>query len=236
VLLEATRLHKRFGGVQALKSVSFGITRGEFLGLIGPNGSGKTTMVNCLTGFVRIDEGEIRLEGRRIDRLSAFEIARLGLGRSFQVCKIFRRLTVLENLQIPGLSRHGSAHDQVTRRAGELLDLLGLSRHAADRAGELSGGQQRLAEFAMLLMLDPSLILLDEPFAGVHPDLKQALHGILARLNADGRTILMVSHDMSSVFQLCGRILVLDKGEIVADGPPAAVRDDPNLAAAYLGV
>jgi ABC-type branched-subunit amino acid transport system ATPase component len=235
VLLEVSRVHKRFGGVQALGSVTFGMASGEFLGLIGPNGSGKTTLVNCLTGFVRIDGGEIRLDGRRIDGSTAFQIARLGLGRSFQVCKVFRRLTLLENLQIPGLSRRGSTHPEVTRRARELLDSLGLGRHAADRVANLSGGQQRLAEFGMLLMLEPRLILLDEPFAGVHVELKQALHGVLARLNASGCTILMVSHDMGSVFQLCRRILVLDKGAIVADGPPAAVRDDPNLAAAYLG-
>jgi ABC-type branched-subunit amino acid transport system ATPase component len=235
VLLEVARLRKRFGGVQALNGVSFDVLQGEFLGLIGPNGSGKTTLVNCLTGFVRSDHGEIRLEGQRIDRLSASQIARLGLGRSFQVCKVFRRLTVLENLQIPGLTRPVSAHGPVTRRAREVLAALDLTRHEMDRAGELSGGQQRLVEFGMLLMLDPRLILLDEPFAGVHVDLKRALHEILTRLNAGGRTILMVSHDMSSVFQLCSRLIVLDKGEIVADGAPATVRDDPKLAAAYLG-
>jgi ABC-type branched-subunit amino acid transport system ATPase component len=218
-----------------LRGISLTIADGEFVGLIGPNGSGKTTLINCLTGFVPVDRGHIWLKRQRVDGLSAFELARRGIGRTFQICKVFRRLTVLENLEIPGLSRSGSVRDEVTSRARDLLVSLGLDRHASARGSELSGGQQKLLEFGMVMMLEPQVILLDEPFAGVHVELKQVLHGILGRLNSAGRTILMVSHDMSSVFQLSRRLVVLDKGEIVADGSPAVVREDPSLAAAYLG-
>jgi ABC-type branched-subunit amino acid transport system ATPase component len=235
VLLEASEIKKAFGGVQALQGVNLTIRSGEFLGLIGPNGSGKTTLINCLTAFLRADSGEIRFENRRIDHLSTYEVARQGIGRTFQICKVFRRLTVLENLMIPGLTRPGSLHADVSQEARLVLDRVGLAHHAGSRAGQLSGGQHKLVEFAMILMLNPRLILLDEPFAGVHPDLKLALHNVLLQLNEEGRTILMVSHDMGSVFQLCQRIVVLDKGEVVADGSPSAVRDDPRLARAYLG-
>lgn len=235
MLLEASGVKKSFGGIQALQGVSLTIRAGEFLGLIGPNGSGKTTLINCLTAFVRVDGGEIRFEGRRVDRLSPFEVAHLGIGRTFQVCKVFRRLTVLENLMIPGLTRTGNAPGDVGQRARAILDRLSLGQQAKTRAGLLSGGQQKLVEFGMILVLDPRLILLDEPFAGIHPDLKETLHGLLVRLHEEGRTILLVSHDMGSVFQLCERVVVLDKGEVVADGSPAAVRENPRLSTVYLG-
>src|SRR5262249_50721404 len=161
MLLEVAGVHKAFGGVEALRGVSLAIPDGDFVGLIGPNGSGKTTLINCLTGFVRVDRGRIRLDEQRVDDLSAFELARRGIGRTFQICKVFRRLTVLENLEIPGLSRRGSVREEVTSRARRQLASLNLDRHASARAAELSGGQQKLVEFGMVMMLDPRVILLD---------------------------------------------------------------------------
>lgn len=235
MLLETRNLWKTFGGVDALAGVSLGITEGEFIGLIGPNGSGKTTLVNCLTVFFRPDRGQILLRGRRIDRFSPYAVARQGIGRTFQICKVFRRLTVLQNLVVPALVAPGRSFADAVRKADDLLALLRLASLRDARGLVLSGGQQKLLELGMLLMLDPQVILLDEPFAGVHPELKQTLHDLLLRLHVEGRTILLVSHDMGSVFQLCTRVLVLNKGRLVADGPPHAVREDPALSAAYLG-
>jgi ABC-type branched-subunit amino acid transport system ATPase component len=234
-LLEAFGIVKTFGGVQALRRVSLVVPTGQFLGLIGPNGSGKTTLINCLTAFTPVDAGEIRFAGDRVDRLSAFRVSRLGIGRTFQICKVFRRLTVLQNLMVAGLTRRGSTGEAVGKRANVVLRRVGLEHQASLRAGHLSGGQQKLLECATVLMLDPKLVLLDEPFAGVHPELKQALVDLLLELHGEGRTILLVSHDMSSVFRLCQRVVVLDKGEIVVDGPPSAVRGEPRLSVAYRG-
>ncbi|HEY8368079.1 MAG TPA: ATP-binding cassette domain-containing protein, partial [Thermodesulfobacteriota bacterium] len=163
---------KRFGGVVALNGVSLTVASGELVGLIGPNGSGKTTLLNVISGFYAPDQGTIRYRGRTIARHEPAEIARSGVARSFQVTKVFRRLTVLENMLVPGLLGWSVTPRAATGRAMRILADLRLERLAQQRASQLSGGQARLLEFGRLMMLEPTLVLLDEPFAGVHPELK----------------------------------------------------------------
>jgi ABC-type branched-subunit amino acid transport system ATPase component len=230
-VLEVHEVSKRFGGVAAVDRVSFTLEAGRIYGLIGPNGSGKTTLFNCITGLERLDGGQLRFRGERIDGLPAHRIARRGIGRTFQVIRVFPELTALENLLV--VTRRRWAEDQAHAR--ELLRFVRLESLAAEYAGNLSYGQQKLVEFARMLMTDPALILLDEPAAGVNRTLLNDLLEAVGRLRAEGKTVLLVEHDMKVVMGLCETVVVLDHGEKIAEGPPGVIQADERVIEAYFG-
>lgn len=235
VQLSTEDVVKRFGGLVALDHVSFEIDAGELVGLIGPNGSGKTTFLNVLSGFYRPEQGEVRFEGRSIKGREPFELAGDGIARSFQVTKIFRRLNVRENLLVPGLVDWSATPNNARRKAMSILERLNLHHLAEERAANLSGGQAKLLEFGRIMMLNPKLVLLDEPFGGVHPTLKRFMHDTIRDWNEAGTSIILISHDMGSIFDLCRRIVALRSGRIIANGPAETVRNDPAVIEAYLG-
>jgi branched-chain amino acid transport system ATP-binding protein len=229
--LEVRDVTKRFGGVIAVHRVSLRLERGRVYGLIGPNGSGKTTLFNCITGMERADAGTVRLHGQRIDGLKPSRIARRGVGRTFQVIRVFPELTALENLLVV---TEGS-RIEAERRARELLRFVKLEDLASEYAGNLSYGQQKLVEFVRMLARDPSLILLDEPAAGVNRTLLNDLLEAVGRLREQGKTVLLVEHDMKVVMGLCETLFVLDHGEKIAEGPPGLIQADERVIEAYFG-
>lgn len=234
--VEIRNLVKRFGGIVALNRVSLRISGDQIVGLIGPNGSGKTTLINILGGIHKPTSGDILFNGKNISHLKPNEIVRRGLGRTFQVTRAFRRMTVMENMLVPALAvdpaRGRKAWEQ---RAREVLDFLTLDHLRNDYARSLSGGQQKLLELGQLLMTDPQLLLLDEPFAGVHPRLMEKIFEYITTIHAQGKAFLIVSHDMDSIFTLSQRLIVLSYGDLLADGPPQVVKYDEAVIEAYLG-
>jgi branched-chain amino acid transport system permease protein len=241
VLLEVRGLSKRFGGVRAVDDLSFAVREGTITALIGPNGSGKTTAFNLVDGMMRANKGEVWLDGRRIDRCDAWERAHLGLGRTFQITRLFREMTVLENVVAPlrRFSWRQLAADAVAgheaARARELLEFVGMEPFADRPARELSFGQQKLVELAQVLMLDPKLILLDEPAGGINPTLIERLVERIRELNARGTTFLIVEHNMPLVADLCDPVIVLARGTKIAEGPASEIQRDPAVLDAYLG-
>jgi branched-chain amino acid transport system ATP-binding protein len=199
--------------------------------LIGPNGSGKTTLFNCITGLERLDAGHIVLDGQRVEGLKPYRIAQRGVGRTFQVIRVFPELTALENLLVVTSGPYEAAQ----ARARELLAFVKLERLADEYAGNLSYGQQKLVEFVRMLMRDPSLILLDEPAAGVNRTLLNDLLDAVRRLRDQGKTVLLVEHDMKVVMGLCETVFVLDHGEKIAEGPPGVIQADERVIEAYFG-
>jgi ABC-type branched-subunit amino acid transport system ATPase component len=230
-VLAVEGVRKSFGGVAAVNGVSFTLQAGRIYGLIGPNGSGKTTLFNCITGLERLDAGRVTLKGERIDPLRPYQIANRGVGRTFQVIRVFPELTALENLLVVTRGPRAEAE----RRGRELLAFVKLERLAGEYAGNLSYGQQKLVEFVRVLMTDPALILLDEPAAGVNRTLLNDLLAAVGRLRDQGRTILLVEHDMKVVMGLCETVFVLDHGEKIAEGPPGLIQADERVIEAYFG-
>jgi neutral amino acid transport system ATP-binding protein len=242
-LLEIEDVHKAFGGLQALSGASLGVEEGAIAGLIGPNGSGKTTLFNVVTGYERPDRGVVRLRGKPITGLSPDRVFARGLGRTFQLSRIFGRLTVLENMLVAtqrrqtwlrGVLRHaGSAGERA--RALELLEFVGIAELAALPAGNLSYGQRKLLELAYVLVADPDVLLLDEPAGGVNPTLVNQIADRIRELNRAGKTFLVVEHDLGFVMDLCVTVTVLDQGQSLCTGTPEEVRRDPAVLDAYLG-
>ncbi len=229
--LAVEEIRKSFGGVTAVNNVSLTLAPGKIYGLIGPNGSGKTTLFNCITGMERPDGGRVLLNGHRVDGLKPYRIANMGVGRTFQVIRVFPELTALENLLV--VTR--GPREEAERRALELLRFVKIERLRDEFAGNLSYGQQKLVEFIRMLMTDPSLLLLDEPAAGVNRTLLNDLLDAVRRLRDEGKTILLVEHDMKVVMGLCERVFVLDHGEKIAEGPPGVIQSDERVIEAYFG-
>ena len=240
-LLEVTDLSKRFGGVVAVDRCSLSVAGGSITALIGPNGSGKTTVFDLVTGFLRPDAGRVEFESRPITGLSPDEVHRRGIGRTFQLARVFPRLSVLENVLVPvrraGLRGllSGARTSGEAERAREMLAFLGLSRLSAEPAGRLSYGQRKLLELGTVMMSRPRLVLLDEPAGGVNPGLLESIAERIRDLNAAGATFLVVEHDMRFVMGLCSSVVVLDRGRTIAGGTPAQVREDPAVLDAYIG-
>lgn len=233
--LAASGLTKRFGGLVALNDLDLSISPGEFVGLIGPNGSGKTTLLNILSGFYSPTSGEVHYLGDKINGVEPSDLAMRGLMRTFQVTKIFSRISVLENLLIPGLSVSSTSRKAAEEMAYDVLKHLKMTHLAHNMGSDISGGQGKLLEFGRLMMLSPKVVLLDEPFGGVHPTLKVLMHDIIQTWHNKGVTIILISHDMNSIFDLCDRVVVLHNGSLIADGTPDSIRDDETVIDAYLG-
>ena len=228
-----------FGGNQALDEVSFAMKKGQLIGLIGPNGSGKTTLLNATSGIYPLNSGAISFEGNRIEKEPPHRIARAGVARTFQIARIFPHMTTLENMLAPGFAVRDSGKEaRVTliRRAKDYLDFLDIADFADEPAGDLSGGQHMLLQFARALMLKPRLMLLDEPFGGIHPLLIERILERIRDLRDQGIDFIVVSHDLPTIMGLATRIVVLANGKVIADGTPGEVRANPGVSEAYLGV
>jgi ABC-type branched-subunit amino acid transport system ATPase component len=230
--LAVAGLTKAFGGLRAVNDCSFRIATATVVGLIGPNGSGKTTVFNLITRLLRPDAGAVFFDGARIDGLKTHEIARRGIGRTFQSVKIFRDLSVWDNLSIAAMGRERTGWEPL---AATWLERLGLDRLREDPGESLSVGQQRLLELAMNLVVDPPFLMLDEPLAGVHPVVRQRIAETIRALRGEGRTFLIIEHDMAFVMELCDKLVVMDHGLKIAEGAPAAIRRDPRVIDALLG-
>ena len=230
-ILEIRAVSKRFGGITAVNHCSLALAPGKIYALIGPNGSGKTTLFNCITGLELRDEGEVRFKGERIDGLKPHQVARRGIGRTFQIIRVFPQLTALENLLVVTREPFEAAY----RRALEMLRFVTLEGLKDEYAGNLSYGQQKLLEFARVLMTDPELILLDEPAAGVNRTLLKDLLETIRNLRTQGKTVFIVEHDMKVVMELSEHIFVLNYGEKILEGAPSVIQNDARVIEAYFG-
>ena len=235
-LLEVVDVEKRFGGVRALAGVSLVVERGEIVGLVGPNGSGKSTLIAVLSGVHSPTAGQVRLDGRRVDRLAPHVRSHLGVARTHQIPKPFESMTVRDNIALACMfGRRSQGLDEARGRAEEYLDVVGLSARADARPREVNLHQRQLLELARALATQPTLLLLDEVLAGLNPaELDEAL-GVLRRIHERGTTIVLVEHLMRVVTGIATRIVVLDRGAKLADGEPRAVMSDPAVRQAYLG-
>ena len=230
-ILKIEEVVKKFGEVPALDHCSFDIERGSITGLIGPNGAGKTTLFNLITGVLQPDTGHVYFKGEDITGKKPHEIARKGVGRTYQIIRVFPGMTLLENLIVVGKGKEGS----VIERAMELLALVKLVDKKDDYASELSFGQQKLLSLAQVLMLDAELILLDEPAAGINPTLQNELMTLIHQLNSQGKTFMIVEHDMNVIMSHCGHAIALNYGQKIAEGTCKEIQDNETLLEHYFG-
>jgi len=244
VVLEARDLHRHFGGVRAVNGVSFQVEEGEILGVIGPNGSGKSTLFNCLLGQLVPTAGQVLLDGQDVTGMPPAALNRRGVSRTFQLLQVFPQLSARENLILAGQEHVGSRISRLfgrpdagqTAAAERMLDLFRLQHVAALPAGGLSYGQQKLLDAAMAFMAGPRLVLLDEPAGGVNLTLLGSFRERLRAMNAEGgSTFVVIEHNMDFVMSLCTRVICIAEGQVIANGPPEAVRNDPIVIEAYLG-
>jgi ABC-type branched-subunit amino acid transport system ATPase component len=233
-LLRLDGLHKHFGGITAVDDVTLTVGAGELVGLIGPNGSGKTTLLNLITGYYPPERGTVRLAGEDVTGRSPDRVFRAGIARMFQHVKVFRRLSGSQNLEVAARCA-GLDAAAARRRAAEVLARLGLTGHAGDEVAALSGGQQKLVEFGGCFMAEPKLVVLDEPFAAIHPAVKQVMVDVIAERHAAGQAFVVVSHDIPAIMRLCPRTVCMNAGAVIADGPTETVMADRRVVEAYLG-
>ncbi|MHA1421852.1 MAG: ABC transporter ATP-binding protein [Candidatus Thorarchaeota archaeon] len=233
-MLQIEKVTKKFGEFVALNECTFNVQEGEIVGLIGPNGAGKTTIINTISGVHRSNGGTITYLGKEIQNKPPHAITQRGIGRTFQITKIFRGITVYENMLTAGMALN-TDKDAVVRKAHETLEMLEITSMAEEPAWTLSVGQQKLLEIGMKLMLDPDLMILDEPFHGIHPRLVGKILETIRILRDDGKTFLIVSHDLHSVAAICTRVIALNFGEVIAEGTPDEIRNNKQVIDIYLG-
>jgi neutral amino acid transport system ATP-binding protein len=248
-LLSVKSLKKRFGGLEAVNVEKFDLNENEITSLIGPNGAGKTTFFDLITRFQNADSGNINFNGKNVTKLNSYKLARLGMVRTFQLTRVFDRMSVYENMQFAGSSfrNEGFLNSLIQSRSlknqekflnekiNETLEMLNLSDMRSSYARELSGGQKKLLELGRSLMKSPKILLLDEPLAGVNPKLSEQLLEIIFNLNKNGVNILMVEHNIDAVMKISERVVVMAEGKIISDGKPDFIRSDKNVIEAYLG-
>ncbi|MFC6790847.1 ABC transporter ATP-binding protein [Methylobacterium komagatae] len=233
-ILSVEHVGVRFGGLVAIADLHFEVREGEIVSLIGPNGAGKTTAFNVMTGFLKPSQGDVRFKGTSLRNLSPHAITRLGLARTFQRTSVFPNDTVFDNVMI-GLHQQSAGETQLRDRTEALLDWVGLGHRAQEKAGSLAYGEQRLVGVALALATEPAMLLLDEPVSGMNASETRIFVRLIRQIRERGITILLVEHDMPMVMEVSDRIVVLNYGRLIAEGPPDRIRTDPAVIEAYLG-
>ncbi|WP_407355778.1 ABC transporter ATP-binding protein [Methanolobus sp. WCC5] len=242
MILSCRDIHKRFGGIRAIDGCTFTVEENRITAIIGPNGSGKTTMFNVISKLIKPDSGIIEFKGQDVTRLKDYELARLGISRTFQDVKLFRNLTIREHLQIAMSDSDEKLMASLVKGKGlenqqiqEVMDLVGLDKTPDTYATDLSYGQRKLLDLAIAVAKPHSLLMLDEPVAGVNPRLRSSIKDILRELNRRGESILLIEHDMNFVMDLVDHIFVMDAGRVIAEGAPEEIQNNPCVLEAYLG-